>query len=73
MMEMVINTKTLPEPLFRLINTEKVKVRDFSGEIRLIPIKETEPQCPLEGMFADGGISALKFMAEKQAEKGLEI
>ena len=73
MTEMVLNTRALPEPLFRMIHTEKVKVRDFNGEIRLIPIRETDLDCPLLGMFADGKISAEKFMAGKQAEKELEI
>ena len=72
MTEMVLNTKTLPEPLLRLIHTERVKVREAQGEIRLIPVRETSLDCPFLGMFADGKISADKFIAGKQAEKELE-
>ena len=72
MTEMVLNTRALPEPLFQLIHTEKVKVREAQGEIRLIPIRETDLDCPLLGMFADGKISVDKFIANKQIEKELE-
>jgi hypothetical protein len=73
MTEMVLDSKTLPEPLSRLIQTEKVKVREAHGEILLTPIRETSVECPLLGMFADGRISVDKFIAEKRAEKGLEL
>jgi hypothetical protein len=73
MTEMVLDTRTLPEPLFRLIQTEKVKVREAHGEIRLTPIRETDIDCPLLGMFADGKISIDKFIANKQAEQELEL
>ena len=75
---MVISTEALPETLLRLINTEKVKVREAHGEIRLTPIRltpimETHLNCPLLGMFADGKISVDKFISDKQAEKELEL
>ena len=72
MTDMVLNTNTLPEPLLRLIRTEKVKVHETDGEVRLTPIVETKGGCPLRGMFADGKISTEKFMERKQAEKELE-
>ena len=72
MTEMVLNTNTLPEPLLRLIHTEKVKVRENDGEILLTPITDTVEGCPLRGMFADGKLSVDKYLTEKQAEKGLE-
>ena len=40
--ELVLNTNTLPEPLLRLIKTKKVKVNEANGVINLIPI--TDPQ-----------------------------
>jgi hypothetical protein len=73
MAEMVLNARTLPEPLFKMIATEKVKVRESHGEIRLIPIRETDVDCPLLGMFADGKISVEKHIANKLTEKGLEL
>jgi len=74
MTEIVLNTKTLPEPLFRLIRTEKVKVHEADGEIRLTPIADTNPQkgCPLRGLCADGKVSSYSFMERKQMEKELE-
>ena len=72
MAEMVLYSKTLPEPLSRLIHAEKVIVRESHGEIRLIPVRETENSCPLLGMFADGKISVDQFIASKQTEKALE-
>ena len=73
MTEIVLNTKALPETLFRLIHTEKVKVREAHGEIRLTPIKETGIDCPFLGMFADGKISVDKFIANKHTEKEFEL
>ena len=72
MNEMVLVARTLPEPLFQLIRTEKVKVCEFDGEIRLTPIIDTIKGCPLRGMFADGKVSMDKFIESKQAEKELE-
>jgi len=70
--ELVLNTSTLPEPLLRLIPTEKVKVRETDGEIRLTPIADTNKGCPLRGLCADGKLSSYSFMERKQAEKELE-
>ena len=73
MTEIVLNSRALPEPLCHMIHTEKVRVCDLHGEIRLIPIGETDLDCPLLGIFADGKISAEKFMAGKQVEKEFEL
>ena len=72
MSEIILNTKSLPEPLFKLIRSDKVKVWEIGGEIRLTPIVEATKGCPLRGMFADGKISVDKFIESKQAEKELE-
>jgi hypothetical protein len=72
MTEIVLDARTLPEPLFRLIRTEKVKVRESDGEIRLTPIIDTTKGCPLRGMFTDGKISVDKFIENKQTEKEIE-
>ena len=72
MTEIVLEARTLPEPLFRLIRTEKVKVRESDGEIRLTPIIDAVKGCPLRGMFADGKISVDRFIENKQAEKEIE-
>ena len=72
MTEIVLNTNTLPEPLLRLIRTEKVKISETNGEIRLTPIIDIKKGCPLRGMFADGKISVEKYLESKQTEKDLE-
>ena len=81
MTEIVLDARTLPEPIFRLIRTEKVKIRECDGEIRLTPVgarfiaptadgrdTDTIKGCPLRGMFADGKISVDKFIESKRAE-----
>ena len=72
MNEMVLDTRILPEPIIRLIHTSKFKVREVSGELLITPIIEESVECPFVGMFADGKVSATKFMAQKQLEKELE-
>ena len=41
MIELVLNTNTLPEPLLRLIKTEKVRVDETNGIISLIPVLDS--------------------------------
>ena len=38
MEDIILSVDTLPETLFRLIKTEKVKLREAEGEIRIFPI-----------------------------------
>ena len=40
MTDMVLNTNILPEPLFRLIPTEKMRVKEIDGMIQLMPVKD---------------------------------
>ena len=72
MTEMVIDTKTLPESLFRLLRVEKVKVREHDGEVRLIPVIQTPNSCPFLGIASDCGFTVDEFMAKKRNEKVLE-
>ena len=46
-----------------------IKVCEENGEIRLIPIRETNIACPLFGMFADGKVSVDKFIANKRLDE----
>ena len=53
MTETVMNTSTLPEYLFKMIPTEKVRVREIDGMIQLMPVKENiDCTVGLRGMFA---------------------
>ena len=72
MSEFELNTNTLPEPLFRIIRTEKVKVKEVNGSIVLTPVADSRKGCPLRGLCADGKISSYAFMERKQGEKELE-
>jgi hypothetical protein len=63
MTEMILKTNTLPEPLYRLIRAEKVRVNEANGVVRLIPIAESETDCPLRGIAADSSLTVDKFLA----------
>ena len=74
---MVLQARTLPTPLLRLISTEKVKIReDNNGEIRLIPIKESKKptnNCPFLGMYKDGKLTVDGYLQRKRRDKELEF
>jgi len=77
MTELVLQTRTLPESLFRLISADRVKIRtDNNGELRLIPIKESvesKAGCPFLGMYADGKLTVDGYLERKRMDKGLEL
>ena len=73
MTELVLNTNTLPEPLFRIIRSEKVKVTETSGVINLIPILEVTNDCPLRGLAADSNLTVDHFLAMTHNEKELRL
>ena len=77
MSEIVLQAKTLPEPIFRLISAEKVKVcKEINGEIRLIPIMESKKavsKCPFLGMYTDGKLTIDSYLKQKRADKELEF
>jgi len=76
MAEMVLQARTLPEPLFRLIRTEKVKVsEDNNGDIRLTPLKEIDRQassCPLLGLYKGGKLTVEQHIAWSREDKARE-
>jgi hypothetical protein len=75
MSEMVLQAKTLPEPLLRLIHTEKVRVRKVQGEIRLIPIEVKMKKnniLPILGMYSDGKLTVDNYLEQKRIDKELE-
>ena len=75
MTETIMNTKALPNILLKLIQTEKVKVRETDGEIRIIPIKEPIDYIgELRGSLAAyPEMSVDKFLERKRADKELEL
>ena len=72
MSEMVLDTRELPESLLRLLRADKVKVREFDGEVRLTPIVEIDGRCPFLGVATDCGFTVDEFLARKRVEKVLE-
>ena len=74
MSEMILNTKALPETLFRLIQTEKVALREMDGEIRLTPIQEPIDYIKkLRGSLASyPEMSVSNFLQRKYTDKELE-
>ena len=74
MAEIVLSVKTLPETLFRMLPTEKVKVRKINGEVHLIPMQEKSnaSDCPLLGLYADGKLTVDKHLAWSREDKTLE-
>jgi hypothetical protein len=73
MTEILLNTNTLPEPLLKLLRSEKVRVRESEGIITMTPIGE-DFDCTAEifGMYSDGKMSVDKFLELKHADKALE-
>jgi hypothetical protein len=75
MNETIVQTKVLPDFLFKLIPTEKVRVREFDGMVQLVPVRENE-DCTigLRGMFAgDPNMTVDKFLERKRADKELDL
>jgi hypothetical protein len=74
MTEMVLNTKALPEFLFKLIPTEKVRVKEIDGMVQLMPVKENaDCTVGLRGILAEyDEMSVDKFLERKHADKELE-
>jgi hypothetical protein len=73
MTDTVLDTDSLQETLLRLIRTEKVRLRETDGEIRITPVAEAETGCPLLGLCADSGLTVDKFLEWKHADKELEL
>ena len=75
MTETIMNTKALPQILFKLIRTEKVKIHETDGEIRIIPIEEPIDYIDkLRGSLAAyPEMSVDKFLERKHADKELDL
>jgi len=73
MSEMVLSVKALPETLFEMIPTEKVKLRRIGNVISLIPFSEvTKDECHLFGLTAGSSLTVDKFLAMTREDKILE-
>jgi hypothetical protein len=75
MNETIIQTKTFPDILFKLIPTERVRVKEFDGIVQLVPVKENE-DCTigLRGILAEyPEMSVDKFLERCRADKELDL
>jgi len=75
MTETIMTTKALPEILFKLIQTEKVRVKEIDGIIQIMPLNEsTDCTIGLRGMFAGcADMTVDKFLERKHADKELDL
>jgi hypothetical protein len=75
MSEMVLKTEALPEFLFKLIPTEKVRVKEIDGMVQLVPVKENvDCTVGLRGLLAEyDEMSVDKFLERKHADKELDL
>ena len=75
MSEMVLDTKTLPETLFRIIQTKKVRVKEGQGIIQIIPIEEiNDCTIGLRGIVAGyDDLSVDRFLERGRVDKELDL
>ena len=73
MTETVMSTKALPEILFKLIPTEKVRTKEMDGAIQIIPVKDnTDCTIGLRGILSGyPEMSVDRFLERKHADKEL--
>ena len=73
MSEMVLSVNALQETLFKMIPTEKVKLRRNDGIISLIPLREVKKdECPLLGIAVESSLTVDKFLVMTREDKLLE-
>jgi hypothetical protein len=73
MTEILLNTNTLPEPLLKLVRSEKVRVRESNGVITMLPVEEKIDYIDeLYGCCSDGRLTFDKFLAMMREDIELE-
>jgi virulence-associated protein VagC len=75
MNDLILNTNTLPEPLLRLVDSDKVRIRKEGRVITMVPIEESfDCVAGLRGMLAgNNAISVDKFLERKRADRELDL
>ena len=71
----IVELNALPDLLYRLLSTEKVRVSEANGIIQVEPVKE-EVDCTvgLRGMFADdSNMTVDKFLERMRTDKELDL
>ena len=72
MTDMILDADTLPDPLFQLVRSDKVHVREMNGVITMTPLEEFDCTAEIYGMYSDGKTSVDKFLKQKFTEIALE-
>jgi hypothetical protein len=63
MSDMILDASILPEPLFKLVTTDKIRVRETDGIITMLPVREkTDIIDELCGCLAGTGLTVDKFL-----------
>ncbi|GHS94093.1 hypothetical protein AGMMS50276_06000 [Synergistales bacterium] len=72
MLDMILNTNILPNPLFQLIRSPQVRVQETDKGVILMPVEGDATLDAIEkayGMYTDGKTSVDKFLAERREEE----
>lgn len=69
MSELVLRADTLPEPLFRMVHTDRVRVRELNRVITIEPIEEREYDCPLFGAAVGSKLTVERFLEMTREER----
>jgi hypothetical protein len=70
MIDMILDTAILPEQLFKLIDTEKIRVTKANNAVTLTPIlEEIDYITMLEGACDDGKLTVAKHLEWKREDK----
>jgi hypothetical protein len=73
MTDMILETSILPEPLFKLVDTDRVRVRKADGVITMSPIeKDMTHITKLRGSLSDGKLTVDKFLEWTREDSELE-
>ena len=72
MSEIILSTRTLPEPIYRRISSDKVRVYEENGNIILTPVFNTDDSSDLWGLLSGGKFTTDKYLAQKRLDKELE-
>ena len=75
MTDTIMTTTALPDVLFSIIKTEKVRVKENDGIIQILPIKEkSDCTIGLRGILVDcDNMSVDNFLQRKHADKELDL
>lgn len=69
---MILETKILPEVIFKMIKTDKIEVVEQDGNVILMPISREREKHPLQGKYKDCGFTLDEFIAMTREDKELE-